>query len=44
MKMKHRLVRRDGEVRDVLVAVARMFDAHGSILLVVGVSQDVTGC
>jgi PAS domain S-box-containing protein len=40
--IEHRIVRRDGEVRHVLVRVRVIRDASGSILKVYGTNQDIT--
>lgn len=43
MQIKHRMVRRDGEVREVAVRVGLLKDPCGNVVKVVGVNQDVTG-
>jgi PAS domain S-box-containing protein len=42
-QMCHRMVRRDGEVRVVVVRVGLLKDANGMVIKVVGVNQDITG-
>jgi PAS domain-containing protein len=37
------MVRRDGEVRNVVVRVGKMVDPEGNLLKVIGISQDITG-
>lgn len=41
-QMGHRMVRRDGEVRYIMVRVGLLKDANGRVIKVVGVNQDVT--
>ncbi|MDW5562080.1 MAG: response regulator [Methanomassiliicoccus sp.] len=43
LQIEHRMMRRDGEVRDVIVRVGLLKDACGNVLKVVGINQDVTG-
>lgn len=42
VEIEHRIVRRDGEVRKLMVRVSRMVDADGNTLKVIGISQDIT--
>jgi PAS domain S-box-containing protein len=41
-QVEHRMVRRDGEVREVIVRVGLLKDPNGQVTKVVGVNRDVT--
>jgi PAS domain-containing protein len=42
LQTEHRMVRRDGAVRKVVVRVGLLKDPQGCVIKVVGVNQDVT--
>lgn len=42
LQIRHRMVRRDGEIRAMLVRAEMMIDANGNLLKIIGVSQDIT--
>lgn len=41
-EIEHRIIRRDGEVRDIIVRVGKITDSSGKPLTVFGISYDVT--
>jgi diguanylate cyclase (GGDEF)-like protein/PAS domain S-box-containing protein len=41
-QVEHRIVRRDGQVRDIIVHSAAVQDAHGHIVRIYGANQDIT--
>ncbi len=43
LQMKHRVVRRNGETREMLVRVGKAVDSDGNVLKLVGISMDITG-
>lgn len=43
LQMKHRVVRRNGETREMLVRVGKAVDSDGNVLKIVGISMDITG-
>lgn len=41
-EIEHRIIRRDGEVRDIIVRVGKITDSNGKPVTVYGISYDVT--
>lgn len=42
LQVKHRIIRRDGKVRELLVRTGKMVDGDGNAVKIVGISMDVT--
>lgn len=42
MQTKHRIIRRDGKTRNLLVRVGKVVDGDGNVVKVVGISMDIT--
>jgi DNA-binding response OmpR family regulator len=42
-QIEHRIIRKDGEVRDIMVRVGTMLRADGRVIKVYGVNMDITG-
>ncbi|MFA5331769.1 MAG: PAS domain S-box protein [Methanoregula sp.] len=43
MQVEHRIVRRDGTVRTIMVRLAPVFGAEGKVIKTYGANQDITG-
>ncbi|NLI73219.1 MAG: response regulator [Euryarchaeota archaeon] len=42
LQIEHRIIRRDGEVRHLLVRVSKMMDKNGNAVKLTGISMDIT--
>ena len=42
LQVKHRIIRRDGKVRELLVRTGKMVNGDGNAVKIVGISMDVT--